>query len=81
MKNYKHLTITTLALLTVFFSGVTVLAQRRPPRGNPPPDFDPQFEHGEGRRGGQRPPFERGTPPNPGWSFLSSEMRFGGKMR
>ena len=80
MTNYKNLTITALVLLTFLFCSTAVLAQRRPPGGGPPPGFDPQFGRGEGERRGQRPPFERGAPPpNPGWSFLSSEMRFGGK--
>ncbi len=79
MKNYKNLTIIALVLLTFLFSGVSVFAQRRPPRGNPPPGFDPQFGRGEGGGRGQRPPFEHGAPRNPGWSFLSSEMRFGEK--
>jgi hypothetical protein len=79
MRNYKNLTITTLVLLTFLCSGVTLFAQRRPPRGGHPPGLDPQFERREGGRPGQRPPFERGGPPHPGWNFLSSEMRFGEK--
>ncbi len=75
MKNYKNLTITTLVWLTFLLFTTAAFAQRRMP-GNPPPGFDPQFEHGAGRPR-QRP--DHNGPPNPGWSFLSSEMRFGGK--
>lgn len=53
--------------------------RKRPPQGPPPTDFEPG--RGSGRGGPRGPGRPEGRPPGaPGFNFLSSEMRFEGRL-
>ena len=65
-----------VAMLMV--STIAISAQE-PPRGKRPPD-GPPFERGPGPDRGQGPPRDGRSPDGPGYNFLSSEMRFEGRV-
>ena len=74
MKVWKQ----TEMVAVLMVSTIAVSAQE-PPRGKKPPD-GPPFERGPGPDRGQGPPPDRRGPDGPGYHFLSSEMRFEGRV-
>src|SRR5687767_7985737 len=78
MKTHRKLMLTIIGLIWILAAGAELFAQgppRRPPGGGPLPGWD----RGPGQ--GRRP--DEGRPPRggaPGFSLLSSEMRFDSKV-